>query len=347
MMRRLSFACLALLALVAAGGSAAWYTFAGIVEANVDVWAARQRSRGLELGFDTVAVSGYPTVWNVALSQPRAAAASAQPVPWRWRGPDMIVGYAAWDPLSFSINAGGDHSLVLGLPHGDAAIAVAASSAIADIQIGADGVFDSLEMRVTGLTVDSPDLPLGLAAGAAALSARRHDLAGAAADAPSATVMFDGRSVALPPALDGPLGRDIAQLIAEADVLGVIPSGPADVAMAAWRDAGGRLQVRALSLHWGPVEIKAQGVLVLDNRLQPRGTINAQVRGLIDAVAAFELAGAIDAGEAAAARLLFTALSRPGEDGGSVIVLPIVIADQRVALGPLPLMRFPPIRWAR
>ena len=346
MMRRLSFACVALLMLVGAGGSAAWFAFAGIVEENVDIWVARQQLRGLELGYDTVAVSGFPTVWNVALSHPRAAAA-ARPVPWRWGGPDMIVGFAAWDPRSFSIDAGGNHSVVLGLPHGDAVIAVTTSSAMVEIRLGAGGVPDSVEVRVTGLTVDSPDLPLGLAASAAVLSARRYDLAGAAVDGPSATVVFDGRGVALPAALDWPLGRDIARLIAEADVLGAIPSGPADIALAAWRDAGGTVQVRELSLQWGPVEIEAQGVLVLDDTLQPRCTLTAQARGLIDAVAAFELAGSINADQAAAARLLFTALSRPGEDGGEVVILPIIIGDQRLALGPLPLINFPPIRWAR
>ncbi len=347
MMRRLGFACLALLGLVAAGGSAAWYTFAGVVEENVDLWIARQRAGGIDMAYDAVAVSGYPTVWNVQVKQPRAATAARRSPPWRWRGPDMVVGFAAWAPRDFSVDATGDHEIIVGSPLGEAVVMVSAASATADITIGADGGPDLIEIAVAELALDSPDLPLGLAAGAAVLSARRHPVVGASADQPSMTLVFDGRDVALPELLDGPLGRDIARADAEARVLGVIPPGPPELAMASWRDAGGSLRVQDLQLRWGPIEMAAQGTVVLDDALQPQGTFTAQVRGLIEAVGAFERSGAIDASEAAAARLLFTALSRPGEDGGTVIVLPAVVKDQQLFFGPLPVMPIPWIRWAR
>ena len=64
---------------------------------------------------------------------------------------------------------------------------------------------------------------------------------------------------ALPAAPQGPLGRTVARIRAYITVVGAIPERSQAAAMAAWRDAGGPVELHNLVVNWGPLAVLAAG----------------------------------------------------------------------------------------
>ena len=76
----------------------------------------------------------------------------------------------------------------------------------------------------------------------------------------------------------GPLGDGIDELDFAATVKGAIPSGKVADALAAWRDAGGRIELDHLRLKWGALNATATGTIALDQELQPTGGFSGESR---------------------------------------------------------------------
>src|SRR4029077_296 len=113
-------------------------------------------------------------------------------------------------------------------------------------------------------------------------------------DAPSGeaalTFALTAEGIAPPPGMAALLGPRIASLAAEGALNGSIPAGRnAEEQASAWRDGGGSLEIRRLSLAWGPLARTASATLALDEQLQPMGAGKARVVGYaetLDALAA-------------------------------------------------------------
>ena len=63
-------------------------------------------------------------------------------------------------------------------------------------------------------------------------------------------------------------------------VKGAVPDGPLVQAIAAWRDAGGTIELDNLQLEWGGLGVNATGTVALDQNLQPIGAFSGGHRGI-------------------------------------------------------------------
>jgi hypothetical protein len=146
-----------------------------------------------------------------------------------------------------------------------------------------------------------------------------------------------------------PFGREIRSASGELAVFGEMPAGPdPETSLRAWRDDRGQIELRRLSLAWGPLALSAGLTLALDGALQPIGAGTIRIANWRPALEAVAAAGLIDRQATALVRLALTAVSRPAPGGGPPVVeVPVSLEDRTLSAARFPIARLPEIRWSR
>jgi hypothetical protein len=137
-----------------------------------------------------------------------------------------------------------------------------------------------------------------------------------------------------------PFGPTIGRIEVEAQLKGVL-DGPSPVeAAAAWRDAGGTLEIRRFVLVWGDLEVETAGTLALDQEMRPIGALTARIRGQ---EAVIDLA--VDEGQMApgAGTMAKAALGALAASSGGVLAVPVRLQDGALYLGPARVARLSPV----
>jgi len=116
--------------------------------------------------------------------------------------------------------------------------------------------------------------------------------------------------------------------------------------LADWRNHGGTVAVRSLSLVWGPLAVGGSGRFTLDQNLQPAGEATARLVGYAATLDALAGAGSIGSGVATAVKALLTLLARPSSSGGPPEVdVPLSLENRTLSLGHIPLLKLPTLTW--
>jgi hypothetical protein len=222
------------------------------------------------------------------------------------------------------------------------------------------------DMLVATLPLDAGTLPntaeiaaerlrLGTPAGGIEVRSLRlstQSSSSATEEEPALALTLTADGVQLPAAPSGAaaqaFGRRVQRVAADLWLSGPVPPGrdPVQRAMA-WRDGGGTLEVKALSLAWGPVAATAAATVALDERLQPMGAGTLRVNGAMPALDALAEAGLVPARQAMMARTVLPLLSRPTAEGGSEVEVPVTLEDRTLTLVRIPVLRLPPLDWPR
>jgi hypothetical protein len=142
-----------------------------------------------------------------------------------------------------------------------------------------------------------------------------------------------------------PLGDTIAELDFAATEKGAVPSGKLADAVAAWRDAGGKIELDNLHLEWGALGATATGTIALDQELQPTGGFSGAIQGYDQILTALVQNGQMRDSDAGLARIALTLLAKAGPDGRPEIRTAFRIQNGQMFLGPAKLGRVPRITW--
>src|SRR5262249_21307856 len=152
--------------------------------------------------------------------------------------------------------------------------------------------------------------------------------------------------IRLPAQAVAPLGHDIAELKAEGEVKGTLPAGTAAAALAAWRDAGGTVEMRRLVGRWGPLSIDGDGTVALDKSMEPEAAFALKMGGLSETLDTLVAAGAVDGKRLGFARTILGALDKNAAAGGAPATkVPVTIQDGFLFLGPIKLLSLAQIGW--
>jgi len=326
---RRSALALALLAAMAGAYALYWRAAAQGAARGIADWAAAARGRGIVLEYRAIDVASFPFALAMTLAEPRLTLTRGD-ARWRFSTARITARARPWNPRRIAAALPAETAIRRATPAGEAAARLRIADGRAEIEIGADG---ALEARFTTGTATLEW------AGDALAAARLAGVGGMGADG-RLTFALDARSVSLPAALDGPLGRKLSRLALDAASPSPAPAGFDAAALDAWRTAGGRLDIAKLSFRWGDFAFDARGVLTLDAALRPEGRLDAEVAGWRPAIGAFVAAGRIDARDGALAAAFLDLMARPGKDGRRMIAAPLVARKGRVYLGPIALARF-------
>jgi hypothetical protein len=142
-----------------------------------------------------------------------------------------------------------------------------------------------------------------------------------------------------------PLRPSLDEVAAGITVRGAFAAAPLRRAAAAWRDAGGTVDVDRFALRWGDVAVTGSGTLALDSELQPMGSFSGAVEGYQELMTGLAAAGVIRAGDARVAGIALAFMAKRGPDGKPQIAVPFTIQDGQMYLGPAKLGPAPRIEW--
>lgn len=328
---------LALVALTVAGYAAYWYAAAGKVRAEIDGWVQDRRAAGWLVEMSKPDLGGFPFRIEVRLADVRFAGPESDNR-WSWELPPVVARAAPWRPTHIRISAPGRQSIAVGTEK------IELAAVTADVDLAADS--RSLKMgeaRFGGVELTLPD-GAALKAATARLRVDRGVMTGNGSlmAETGLGVEMTAMRVRLPETWQAPLGPLVENVALTAIATGTLnPHGTLPAALARWRDSGGALEVRSFILDWKALNLRAEGTFALDGLLQPQGAATAQIDGIDPTADALIAAGVIDARAAFAAKVANQALTLNGRPAR----LPLTVQDQRLFLGPVPLLRLKTIVW--
>jgi hypothetical protein len=322
-----------------------WFVVASGARERAEAWAAAERARGAQVRYGRLELGGFPFAVRLTADQPAYAAPPGAARPWAWEGARLTAEMRPWNLSRVRFAAFGPHRLVL--PAGDGPLALAGEVARATAEVAfAGGVPWQADAEVAGLDLGGPGRPGLLAAARATLKAQRNPAAGSDPRVSALDFLVGGEALRLPPAMETPLGREVRRFLAEGSLMGAPPAGPLTDSLAAWRDAGGTLEIVRFNLATGPLDVQASGTLALDGDLQPIAALTARIRGFFATVDTLVGRGLVRSRDAAMAKVVLAALAKvPPEGGPPALSVPITIQERRFYAGPVALAELPRLDW--
>jgi len=337
-MRRLLPALL-ILAVLAAGAYAGWWWVAArALEDGVRGWADRVRAAGGEVSWSGLAVDGFPLALRATATAPRVV----RPDGGSWSAPSLVASAAPWSPHRVAVSVPGPQRAEAPARGGRPAVVVEAGPGDGTVRLRADGTVAAGRATVSDVaaTVALPGGPATARAAAAEVELSE------APEGPVVAAALTG--VRVPGAEAFGLGPEAERAHVLARFSAPPPRAWTAGALAAWSRAGNTVRIESAGLVWGPAAAAAEGVLRLDGALQPAARLEARVSGLGEAIDAAAEARAIPGDAARTARRVLAMMAEPAPDGGPpVIRAAVVLQDRWLSVGPIRLLRLPPLDWPR
>jgi hypothetical protein len=331
----------ALAALLFIGGAytAYWFLVARRIEAGILDWALSQRADKIDASWQKISVSGYPVTFRVDLGSAVLRDGAVTPSP-EFHIPVLSGTARPWDLADWQIAAPAGFAADLAAAGRRSSAKLTVRTADGRTSIESDGgwklwldlndvtVEGGAQIRVSSAhaTVNVPPRP-----------SRGHN-------EPMMDLAVDASHINLPVAV-GPLGDTIDELDFDATVKGALPAGKLADAVAAWRDAGGKIELDSLRLKWGALSATGTGTIALDQELQPTGGFSGAIQEYDQILTALVQNGQMRASDAGLARIALTFLAKAGPDGKPEIRTAFTIQNGQMFLGPAKLGRLPHIAW--
>lgn len=334
---------LVVLAALAGGYFAYWHYVAQQLEAGVEAWAAEQLALGNDVAFAWDGIGGFPLRFEATFRDPA--------IRWRgpreegtWTGATLHAEMAPWNLRRIEVHSDGHHDASLRLAGDPAEWRVAATGFAGSIDLHSSGL-----LRGFTLALQQPDITLpdstALASAAATVMLDQPETPPTDFNMPLARVALDLRGLALPPGTRLVTEDTVEALSFDATIKGPMPLAPLKDALAAWRDAGGAVELNGFAFTQGPLAVTGNATLALDAELQPEGAGTITTAGLSEALEILIRDGLIPADRALIARTTAKALEKPGPDGRPQATVGLSLQNRTVSFGPVPLFALQPIEW--
>ena len=334
---------LVLLVALAVGYFFYWRYVARQLEAGVAAWAEQQRALGNEVAFEWDGIGGFPFRFSADFRDPA--------IRWRgpreetaWTGATLHAAMAPWNLRQIAVSSDGENSVSLRIAGNASEWRVTATGFAGTVNLHDSGL-----LRGFTAALQQPDLTLPdgrvLAGSLATIMLDLPATPPTDFNMPLVRVVLDAKNVALPPGTrlltDGP----VQSINYDATIKGPMPMAPLKDALAAWRDAGGVLELHNFGFAQGPLALTGNATLALDPELQPEGAGTVTTAGLSAAIEILIRDGIIPADRALVARATIKALEKPGADGRPQATIGLSLQNRTVSFGPVPLFALQPIVW--
>lgn len=337
----LVIAAVALLAAGAAYGGY-WLFAANQMRDLVAQWVANAGSAGLEVDHGAIENGGFPGLITLTVANPAVRRLDGR---WAWSAGALSLSVKPWDLTVYRVDADGHQTIDAVLRDRPWRFTLSSGEAFGLVSLHLDGALESAEIQFDQpvLTADQANSPVYAADRLVARLGLPENRPATHLD-PLADVTMLVEGLTLPERLDGPLGTDVSRLRFDAAMRGDLQDGDAPVALAAWREAGGTVDLKWLHLAWGPVDLKTSGTLSLDAALRPIGALKADIAGYGEVIDAFVRAGLLGRDAGRLFRSGLSLIAKPSQaDGRPVISVPLTAQDGHLFLGPFQLTDLPPV----
>jgi len=334
--RRFVIAGFGLAAVLAAGWTVAWQVVALRVEASITGWVDQRRALGDRIEHGPLALGGFPFTVDVTVRQvhwtredgPTLLAAAA---------PELVASTPVWDPFRVAVHpVGGGRASAAG---SWGSVTADADVALAVVTLGRHAP-ERVDVTLRNIDLTGPGgvVWAHVATFDAVVDPTPDDESGAIAAVPT-TLDVSGTATGVQPAgaealpFEGP-----ATVSWRASLRGDVDPAAGLPGLAAWRDAGGVIDVQHLAVSWPPIDLVGDGTVALDAAMRPEGAGVAEVQGVGAALDRLVAKGRMKPADAALLKLAAIAASEPSDDGrGQRVKAPVTVQDGTVRVGRIPV----------
>ncbi len=339
--RKIAWLTVAVLLLAALSGGYAWYRSYVAQQLGIALnnWILARTAEGYRIDADIAPETGG---WLTAVQRLSDVAIAAPRDDWEIRLPALSISVATLDPFTVDFIPHPSFDLRYTVADAEYRIAGAIRRGTLGFTYDTSGQANSAFVRDLSGTFEGA---VGLDIGSMQADAK-FDPAAAGADGHTVKIVLGLEGATLLQPANLPLGNLIKRIEIGAYVSGPLQPGRPSESLAAWRDAGGVLQIEKLFADWGPLAVTAEGTVALDGQMQPLFAGTATVRGYSEAIDALAQAGMMQPNQATGAKIALAAMAKPADDGGPPAAkLPLTIQDGFLFVGPIKLAQMPKILW--
>jgi hypothetical protein len=325
--------------------SSLWLALAMSSRGQVAQWIEDQRAHGFSVRYDKLLTAGYPFAMRLAVTNPSFGAPGSV-APWSWEGDHLNVMVRLWDRDGFRLETSGQQMLAFGMAGKTQTFTGNVERALGQLGLS-DGAVKNAEITLQGVQLTNQDTTSSaINIPKVRLSVERLTSAQADHQTASWSLSASTADLSLPWFKASPLGTLVERLTIKARLIGNIGAGPLVQSLEDWRDKGGTIELKKLSLHHGPLKINTDGTLALDGKLQPIGALTAHLEGFFETIDALQKLGVVKARNAITAKMVMGVFSRTPSGGGpAVLNLALTAQDRHLYAGPVRLMELPEINW--
>lgn len=325
------------LGLAVIGYAVYWFQLAGAVEDAVHDQLTVWRDQGIAVAYDELTVGGFPYRLQITAAQPAVTAARRARFDWQTDLIDVVA--EPWDLNHWIAITDTPSRLTVVREGAGPDLEFTAAHMRSSLVVDGNGGWMRSASDLRQVALRAPERLDAITAERAELHVRRPETD--AADRIDVALRL--ASVTLPAPVTEMLDRHIETVLIDATVAGPLPAAVDGAGLAAWRDAGGTVDLRQGQIAWGQIEVTTAGTLALDDQLRPIGALTAQLRGANQMIDGLAATGQLTEEAAIAARLVIALASSDGPDGGRVVELPLTLQDGEIHLGPIPIGRVGPV----
>ncbi len=312
-----------------------WFWLAGTVREQINVWIYNNRVDGRDIQMARLDVSGFPGRVDIRAEDLQIVDTGAG---WRLRVPTINATMMPWkiDEIDGKFIGPLNLAVVKGAASNTYSVETSSNIWIVDRDQGG-----RVRLDLEGVAVTSNDDPGVLKIA----SLKAIVIRGSVPVYGGLNMMV--RGITLPTQAQSPFGPDVKSVDARLELVGGAPPGNLTAPeLDRWANDGGAVEVRSLRIVHGTLGLNGNGTMALDGRLQPIGAFSARVTGYDAALEQLIEAGLVRPSDGNIAKMILGALGKvPAGGGPKQIDVPISVQDQRLSVGPIPLMRVPTIFW--
>lgn len=334
-MRRPYVIIIAAVVLLSLGWTGYWFWIRDRIATEMELWIAARRAEGIEISDAGRHIGGFPLRIEIVVEQPKVA----QRTLWSWSAPRLRAFIQPWNLTRVIFDLGPSQAIEWTEAGQPRRAELSGERALASTHFSRDGRLQTAAADLTKPVLTDSGLGESKAERLQLHLRANH---GETPDRPEGSFGFavQADKLRIPQALKTPLGSDIAALKIVTTLPPPLP--PIDRReLAAWRDAGGVVNVDQLEITWGPLDASGNGTVTLDRDMRPLFSFGTSIRGFNPTVDAYTQAGLLKPNQATGLKMALAALAKPDAKGRPTAQMPIAGQDGRLYVGPFGVAGLP------
>ncbi len=318
----------------------AWFFLANAAENRVMRQLQAQAAHGVVITVASHGKSGYPFALRVTLKEFNLTGRSGVMV----ARPRLVLGTSLFDATHLTVSARDGTLVTVPASEARAVVRGAIETVTGNLHLGLSGLRDA-RLALEPVTVDGlvpAEKPV--TAASVTLSLEKPEPEPADHTLPGAHLTADIATLFLPEPQIAALGNTVDHLSLDAMLMGRVPLLN-EASMAAWRDEGGTIEIRAFSGQWAQLNFGLGGTLALDSSFQPEGSFDAHIDGFDEAIDALAGTHAIKAQYSDLIKMGLSVIAKPvGDQNVPTLTVPLTIQDRVLYLSRFKIMKLPEVR---
>jgi hypothetical protein len=323
-----------------------WRLAESRLRTDFEVWAIRSKAAGWDVRHGAITTGGWPDsatlrVDDLTVHTANVAGRGAL----TWGSDAVVLRRRLVSPDVVEITPVGLHPLQPGL---GPAIPVSADHFHVRLTLRQNEPPRAVDIDAVTLTATIPGLGV---IGVGHLSGHADLRTGNSRDQAALTFSVSAQPVSLPDGVHWGLGPEIGEIALEGVLNGPSPlwspgGGGLTARATSWRDEGGSLELRRLSINWGTARLDATATLALDEDLQPMGAGAGKIAGYDAALDALAANAVLTRSAVQAAKAVLSLLANtPADDQPEEVEVPLTLQFRTLSMRQVPLVRLPELEW--